>query len=423
MNATERLLRAAKLSEIEHLKHLSATCEFVGNVSRFIHTLQRERGSSNVYLASSGTRFAAQLHQRIVDCQQAESDVREQLDAWSQATHRPAVDARLLTRLASVWHALDALTTLRRDIHALRITPDDATQFFNHLISNLLSVVFEATDTAGDPEVTHMLVAIFHFMQGKELAGQERACGAFGFTTGDFDPRHRQTMVHLVEAQERCFDTFAEFATPQALTRWRHVRSAETHSETRHLRAAACGDMPMPADTADLGERWYELMTQRIDDLKAIEDHLTKELSALCKRRITVSQRDLHDIGTALESLERGRSSLAAPQLIDLPDIDAPTELAALTANAVDSHLSRSLIELVHSQSAHLQALSDELESTRKTLRERKLIERAKGLLMTHQKLSEEQAYRLMRKTSMDQSKSMVEVARTLIDLSSMLKS
>lgn len=66
--------------------------------------------------------------------------------------------------------------------------------------------------------------------------------------------------------------------------------------------------------------------------------------------------------------------------------------------------------------------MSDELENTRKALRERKLIERAKGLIMAHQGMSEEEAYRFLRKTSMDQSRSMADMAQSILDLSAMLQ-
>jgi AmiR/NasT family two-component response regulator len=80
------------------------------------------------------------------------------------------------------------------------------------------------------------------------------------------------------------------------------------------------------------------------------------------------------------------------------------------------------LIELTQAQSSRLQGLSDELENTRKALRERKLIERAKGLIMAHQDMTEEEAYRFLRTTSMNQSKSMADMAQSILDLSTILK-
>ena len=45
---------------------------------------------------------------------------------------------------------------------------------------------------------------------------------------------------------------------------------------------------------------------------------------------------------------------------------------------------------MVQEQSHRLQAMSDELETVRASLNERKIVERAKGLLMAHRRLSEE---------------------------------
>lgn len=41
---------------------------------------------------------------------------------------------------------------------------------------------------------------------------------------------------------------------------------------------------------------------------------------------------------------------------------------------------------------------------------------------MAHQEMNEEEAYRFLRKTSMDQSKSMADMAQAILDLSAMLK-
>jgi two-component system, response regulator PdtaR len=57
--------------------------------------------------------------------------------------------------------------------------------------------------------------------------------------------------------------------------------------------------------------------------------------------------------------------------------------------------------------------IQEELES-------RKLLERAKGILMKEQHLSEDEAYRLMQKHSMDSRKSMRQIAEAIILASEM---
>ncbi len=62
-----------------------------------------------------------------------------------------------------------------------------------------------------------------------------------------------------------------------------------------------------------------------------------------------------------------------------------------------------------------------ELETTRRALEERKLIDRAKGILMKARGISEEEAYALMRKTAMDQGRKVVDVASALVTAAGLL--
>jgi response regulator NasT len=62
-----------------------------------------------------------------------------------------------------------------------------------------------------------------------------------------------------------------------------------------------------------------------------------------------------------------------------------------------------------------------ELETTRRALEERKLIDRAKGILMKARGLTEEEAYALLRKTAMDQGRKVAEVAGALVTAAGLL--
>ena len=58
---------------------------------------------------------------------------------------------------------------------------------------------------------------------------------------------------------------------------------------------------------------------------------------------------------------------------------------------------------------------SRQLASLRDTLEERKTIDKAKSVLMTHQSMSEEQAWTALRKMAMDKNQRMVDIARALL--------
>ena len=66
--------------------------------------------------------------------------------------------------------------------------------------------------------------------------------------------------------------------------------------------------------------------------------------------------------------------------------------------------------------------LRQELEQTKTELAERKVIDRAKGILMKARDLSEDEAYKLLRKTAMDQNRRVSQVAESLVTAAGLLK-
>jgi response regulator NasT len=66
--------------------------------------------------------------------------------------------------------------------------------------------------------------------------------------------------------------------------------------------------------------------------------------------------------------------------------------------------------------------LQEELDRTKSALEERKVIDRAKGILMTAKKLTEDEAYALLRSTAMKENKKIAEIAQSVITAAEMFK-
>jgi len=88
----------------------------------------------------------------------------------------------------------------------------------------------------------------------------------------------------------------------------------------------------------------------------------------------------------------------------------------------------RPILDVAMARFEHEQALRRELAVTREELGERtaelnnrKTIDRAKGLLMQRQGLSEQQAYDRLRKAAMDKNLKLAEVAQRIIDVADLL--
>jgi two-component system, response regulator / RNA-binding antiterminator len=82
----------------------------------------------------------------------------------------------------------------------------------------------------------------------------------------------------------------------------------------------------------------------------------------------------------------------------------------------------KSILDLCISRFYAFSRLQSELEQTKSALEERKVIDRAKGILMKAKKLSEEQAYALLRKTAMNENRKIADVAQSVITAAELFK-
>jgi len=82
----------------------------------------------------------------------------------------------------------------------------------------------------------------------------------------------------------------------------------------------------------------------------------------------------------------------------------------------------RPILEMTVSRFRAFDRLRTELEETKSALKDRKVIEKAKGILMKSRGLDEAAAYALLRKTAMGQGKRLVEVAEGLVSTFDLLK-
>ena len=68
------------------------------------------------------------------------------------------------------------------------------------------------------------------------------------------------------------------------------------------------------------------------------------------------------------------------------------------------------------------QRMRAELAATRAALEERKIVDRAKGIVMKAKGITEDEAYALLRRTAMDQKKKLAEIAQAIITAAELLK-
>jgi len=82
----------------------------------------------------------------------------------------------------------------------------------------------------------------------------------------------------------------------------------------------------------------------------------------------------------------------------------------------------KNILDLCISRFNAFARLQDELDRTKTALEERKVIDRAKGILMKAKNLTEEEAYTLLRRTAMNEKKKIAEIAQSVVTAAEMLK-
>ncbi len=121
----------------------------------------------------------------------------------------------------------------------------------------------QLNDSIDDPQLAGRFVALYSLMQGKELAGQERALGAIGFTQGFFDDVTRQRLVDRIDGQQACFEIFLSHSPADAEHLFPELpaRPRDGNSGVWPVPPACCG-------YGDTALNWFALQTSRLEHLR-----------------------------------------------------------------------------------------------------------------------------------------------------------
>ena len=108
----------------------------------------------------------------------------------------------------------------------------------------------------------------------------------------------------------------------------------------------------------------------------------------------------------------------------DTPIIIQKTIDAGVNAYIVDDLQPKRLVSIINIALARFeqhQHLVQELNETKNKLEQRKILDKAKGILMQQKSITEQEAYALIRKMAMDKGEKLEKVAQNVIDIFTML--
>ena len=108
----------------------------------------------------------------------------------------------------------------------------------------------------------------------------------------------------------------------------------------------------------------------------------------------------------------------------DSATIEAAIE-AGVSAYIVDGLKKERVLSILHTTISRFntfERLRQELDKTKQALQERKLIDRAKGILMKERGLDEASAYGMLRRTAMNENLRLADIAQSVVTAAQLLK-
>ncbi|QUM75818.1 nitrate- and nitrite sensing domain-containing protein [Moritella sp. 24] len=265
---TQSIKTSNEMSTLTELTELSV------QYSELVHELQKERGMTAGFIGSNGEKFASKLRQ-----QRADTDAKKakMMQFWQQASFS---DNNIKQLEASIEQSLNMLTGIRNKVNAQNIQLAAALKYYTQLNAKLLSVSEVITDISTDAKITNETIAYYNFLQGKERAGIERAVLSNAFSKDQFAAGQFVKFIGLVVEQDTYFDNFTSFASEanrNFFTQQLNTAAVREVMKLRHAAETQSSDFDIDA------EYWFGQATQRISQLKKIQDTLEASLLTLAK--------------------------------------------------------------------------------------------------------------------------------------------
>ena len=253
---------------------LQQLAELAPTISGVVHELQKERGTSAVYIGSKGKKFADQLPTQHNDTNTA----LDALDADLTTFDAGAYGDVLKMNLDSAVAALGELNDKRGGVKSLNLTVPQMAKYYTGTIAKLLSIVEEMAIISNNASVTNTIKAYTSFLQAKERAGQERAMGGAGFGAGKFAPGIYRRLIELIAEQNVLLSTFDIYASDTQRTALKDIVQGADVDEVNRMRKIAVDSQYSNTVEGIEGPYWFKTITSKINKLKQVEDVIAHEL-------------------------------------------------------------------------------------------------------------------------------------------------
>lgn len=268
-----------KLQTTQRLIELNKIILSINNVT---HNLQAERGLSAGYISSATNNFHSQLlTQRNHTSHSLESLIQE-LDKLPHTDLMPKLNQHL--GHIKEWNA--HITENRAATDSKKISIQEIKAYYTGLINHLLDVPYAINEEKGEPRMSYLMTKYMAVLRLKEAAGLQRALGVKALEEAAFSQNNYKEFVMLNGEQKSMLRTVQHLLTPEQNKKWAHL--LQGHEE--EIAQKYLEQIFYAADNKKLSslksEVWFDLMSNKINQLKHLVDALVIEMNEQAHQEI-----------------------------------------------------------------------------------------------------------------------------------------
>ncbi len=254
---------AAARSSDERLEQL---CQFSVLTGNLLHEMQKERGTSAVYMSSKGKKFIGELPE-----QRKQTDAARVAYEEFRNLHQSELPAGVRANIDFVAAELQKLGHVRKNTSSLIVPLGEIVGFYSRTNAKLLKSVGALGKATQNAYLTRRVAAYLALLEAKERSGIERAQLAAAFGRGNFAPGQLINVASLIAKMQAYLKTFESHASESLLQIFKDKQAHPAVAKVADFEKQALSK----ADGENLGidsTEWFGVMTQRINLLKEVEN-------------------------------------------------------------------------------------------------------------------------------------------------------
>ena len=240
--------------------------------SNLIHETQKERGATAGYIGSNGKKFIIKLpnQRKLTDKRYANLIDILNKNKLSLSTSTTIILKQALNQFKN-------LDSIRAKVTNLNISAKDAITYYTTFNAKILATIGNISKDATSKNEAIDLNAFYNFVMSKERAGIERAVLSNSFARNKFLPGMKDKFIKLITEQDSYMQSFKTSASNKVLSFYNKTLQGDAINEVNRMRNLAKNTTNIGGFEID-ASYWFKTITKKINLLKQIDDHLSKEL-------------------------------------------------------------------------------------------------------------------------------------------------